>query len=347
MDSSSPPPTPAQLPLFPSLAPALSPLGQSSVPPAAIEPAPPPTSLSAAAEAYLAWLTTNGRAIHTVRSTRHDLDGLVDFLGDVLLAQITPERLAAHVAWLRSARTNSPASLRRKIATIKVFFRHCTQQGWLPRSPAEALRYPGAVRPALVALTPAEQDAVVAQAQVDPTWHALTLLLLDVGLKRDEALALRVQDLHLDRHGEQSHVTVRRTREAKRLRHRTVPLTPRAHIALLRLLTAPLPGARLFSLSVRGVNFVIETIGVRAGLSSVRKLTPEVLRDTFAVNQVLPRLQAERALAAANATINDLEELQRQHDHEVLQLLGLSRYSDAMARYRALAARRLDAPPEP
>jgi site-specific recombinase XerD len=345
MDIFSPPPTPVQLPLFPPLPPAPPPATQSSPP--AVEPAAPPTSLSAAAAAYLAWLTSNGRALHTVRSTRHDLDALVEFLGDVPLAQITPERLAAHVAWLRTARANRAASLRRKIATIKVFFRHCTQQGWLPRSPAEALRYPGAVRSPLTALTPTEQEAVVAQAQADPTWHALTLLLLDAGLKRDEALALRAQDLRLGRRAEESQVTVRRTREAKRLRRRTVPLTPRAHAALTRLLTAPLPGERLFNISVRGVNFVIETIGARAGLTSVRKLTPEVLRDTFAVNQVLPRLQAERALAAAGAPASDLEELQRQHDHEVLQLLGLSQYSDAMARYRALAARCLDAPPQP
>jgi integrase len=131
---------------------------------------------------------------------------------------------------------------------------------------------------------------------------------------------------------------VRHASQAKRVRRRSVPLTPRAHFALARLLRAPLPGGPLFSISVRGVNFVVETLGRRANITRLKKLTPEILRDTFAVRAMRDLIEQETTAASHGATPRELERLRARHDLHILQLLGLSRYSDMAARYRAAAA---------
>ncbi|HZS02618.1 MAG TPA: site-specific integrase [Chloroflexota bacterium] len=297
----------------------------------------PPRQLADAVRAYSFYLADAGRATHTVRSTELDLNGLLEHLGDVPLADLSPGQVAEHVRWLRTVRHNGTSSLRRKIATLKTFFRYAVEASWLVSSPAEGIPYPPLKRSAMVVLTDTEIEAVVQAASHDPAWHALLLLLADAGLKRDEVLALQAEDLYLAREPSDSRVTVRHTSQAKRARRRSVPLTPRTHFALARLLKAPLPGGLLFSISVRGVNFVVETAGRRAGITRLKKLTPEMLRDTFAVRQMRRRIEEETAASVRGATPRELERLRARHDEQVLQMLGLSRYSEMAARYRAAA----------
>jgi site-specific recombinase XerD len=327
----------------------LSPDGSS---PVAVATPPPPVAshpghLSEAVAAFCLHLTNDSRAPHTVRSTELDLRGLLEHLGDIRLADIAPGQLAAHVRWLRTDRHNGSSSLRRKIATLKMFFRYAMHVGWLTESPAESVPYPPLHRAPVVALSPNELESVIAAGAHDPVWHALALLFADAGLKRDEVLALLAEDLYLAREPSDSRVTVRHASQAKRVRRRSVPLTPRAHFALARLLQAPLPGGPLFSISVRGVNFVVETLGRRAQLSRIKKLTPDILRDTFAVRTVQSQIEVESSAATRGATARQLDRLRGQHDLQLLQLLGLSRYSDMAARYRAAAAAGSPATPQP
>jgi integrase len=302
-----------------------------------------PVRLSEAAGTYCAHLVANERATHTVASTALDLAALVEQTGDISLSIITPTHLADHVRWLRTERHNGTASLRRKIATLKTFFRHAVAVGWLTTNPADSLAYPPPHRPPVVALNPTEVEAVIAAAAPDLAWHAVVLLFVDAGLKRDEVLALRTEDLYLAREPGESQLTVRHAAQAKRVRRRSVPLTPRAHFALARLLSAPLPGGPLLSISVRGVNFVVETVGHRAQITRLKKLTPDLLRDTFAVRAVEDRVGREAAAAERGATARELDRLRANHDLQVLQLLGLSRNSDMALRYRAAAAVRRSA----
>jgi integrase len=223
--------------------------------------------------------------------------------------------------------------LRRKIASLKGLFRYAQANGWLLTDPATTLVYPPPHRPSIVALRPAE-DAAVVDAASDPLWRVLVLLFLDCGLKRDEVLALRAEDILLGRGPQASLVNVRRAADAQRARARSLAVTARLHDALTALLTQPLPGRQIVDLSVRGVNFVVETIGHRAALSRIPTLTPEILRDTFAVRSMAHYVEEERRLAGQGATPRTLARVRSQHDQELLQALGLSRQSDGPARYR-------------
>jgi len=296
----------------------------------------PPVRLSEAARAYCAYLVERDRAEHTVRSTTLDLAGLVEHLGDMELAQLSAEMLQSHLHWLQTSRNNHTSSLRRKIASLKGLFRHVQGSGWLATDPAATLVYPPPHRLSIVALRPAEEAAAIA-ATSDPLWLALVLLFLDCGLKRDEVLALRAEDVLLGQNTESSLISVRRAAHAQRARVRALRVTERLRTALTALLGSPLPGRQVVDLSVRGVNFVVETIGHRAGLTRVPTLTPEILRDTFAVRSMADYLERERRLVDQRATPRTLAKARAQHDHELLEALGLSRQSDGPARYRRAA----------
>jgi integrase len=244
--------------------------------------------------------------------------------------------LQSHLQWLQTSRNNHTSSLRRKIASLKGLFRHAQASGWLAADPAATLIYPPPHRPSIVALRPAEEAAAVAAAS-DPLWQALVLLFLDCGLKRDEVLALRAEDVLLGPHAESSLISVRRADRAQRARARSLRVTERLHHALSSLLTTPLPGRQVVDLSVRGVNFVVETIGHRAGLTRIPTLTPEILRDTFAVQSMAAYVELERRLVDERRTPRTLAKARAQHDQELLQSLGLSRQSDGPARYRRAA----------
>ena len=86
------------------------------------------------------------------------------------------------------------------------------------------------------------------------------------------------------------------------------------------------------------MNFVVETVGHRAEITRLKKLTPDVLRDTFAVRAMEERMAREIDAASRGANARELSRLRGTHDVQVLQLLGLSRNSDMALRYRAAAA---------
>lgn len=297
----------------------------------------PPGRLSEAITAYTAQLAELNRAHHTLTSTALDLAGVVAHLGDIELASVTPQALQEHVRWLQTSRNNRAASLRRKIASLKGLFRHAHAAGWIAADPAAGLIYPPPVRPAVVALREDEEAAAVAAASHDPVWLALVLLLLDCGLKRDEVLALRCDDVQLGQSCSASHLTVRRAARAKRTRRRSLAVSQRLYGALARLVAQPLPGTHLVDLSVRGVNFVVETIGHRAGIERLPKLTPEILRDTFAVRLAARWEDEEQRQADAGANARQLLRLRKQHDLALLADLGLSAGSDMAGRYRQAA----------
>ena len=62
--------------------------------------------------------------------------------------------------------------------------------GWLLATATWGLSAPLATRMG--------EPRLVAATEDNPFWRALVLLLLDTGLKRDEVLALRVADIHLE-----------------------------------------------------------------------------------------------------------------------------------------------------
>jgi site-specific recombinase XerD len=305
---------------------------------------PPPLDPAAArlAEAIPRFLTFSAaidRSDYTLDAFRLDLSLLARFLGNRVVREIALDDLRGYVAWLRLERKNDSRSLRRKVASIKAFFAYLQQEGIRDDDPARQLIYPN-LEPRVPEFLESDEAERLLAAAERPHWRALLLTLLDTGLKRDEVLALHPADVHLElSDATGSYLVIRAADQARKIRARALPLTPRLAAELRGQIDSD-PGERLFPLSVRAINFIVETCGERAGIRKRGAISPQMLRDTFAVGEVRRRVAAEGQRRNAGAASAELTSLRQRHDREVIDLLGLSPdgTNDPIARYRVVAS---------
>ncbi len=298
---------------------------------------PRPLRVEDPVPAFLDSLVAAGKARHTVASVRFDVQQLVHFVAPASLSELKLRQLRLFVRWLATDRGNKPSSVRRKIATLKSFSRFLFESGQLSSDVAARLAYP----PARLQLPPAlnaedAQRLLRAALEHSLAWGCVVGLLLETGIKRDELLALQRDDVVLAVDDPRdSFIRLRRRREAQRTRLRTVPVSTRLHSILgEQILVRPLDGQRLFQLSARGVDFIVESCGHLAGLKVPAKVTPQLLRDTFAIRRMTECLQRERALAARDPDEEALKSARSEHNQQLLHLLGLSPGSAVAQRYR-------------
>ena len=273
-------------------------------------------------------LAGRGRFRHTLASTRLDLLQFGRFLGSQQLQSISTDDLRAYFVWLQGQQGNAAASLRRKTSTLKRAFQFLHSNGVLAEDPSTPLLYPALESARRRVLSGVQADAIV-RAAGSPSWMALVTCLVDCGLKRDELLALRWQDVDL----KERLVHVRRRQASQRARRRTLALTERLVSALQTHHARSLGKSAVFQLSARGIDFIVEACGRRAGVRPGEKVTPQMLRDAYAIGRVALFVERERALGDNNEARSNLA---RGHERTLLRELGLSDQSVAATRYRRL-----------
>ena len=298
-----------------------------------------PHRVSQLVPGYLEFCAAIDRAPHTLRTIELDLSLLARFLEDRPVQSIGLDDLRHFSAWLRAERHNDSRSLRRKVASVKAFFAYLREHGVRDDDPSEALIYPAA-EPHLPEFLESGEARRLVDAAERLLWRALIVTLLETGLKRDEVLALHPSDVFLDPDdADRSYLVVRAASQARRIRARTLPLSLQARDVLTQYL-ATVVGDHLFPVSVRAVNLIVETTGERAGLHKRGPISPQMLRDSFAVQEVRRRLDDEDESRRSGLSDVALAALQERHDREVCDLLGLATdgTNDPIARYRILAA---------
>lgn len=296
-----------------------------------------PTRVEDPLTAFFDHLIASGKSRHSVTSARLDLSLLGRFVQPTPLGQIQLRQLRLFVRWLAVDRGNKPSSLRRKIATLKAFSHFLFQAGVATTDVATRLPYPRAQPRLPRPLSADEAQRILRTArQHSPLWHAVLSTLLETGLKRDELLSLRPSDVVLDPDDlSESFIRLQRRRDAERTRLRSMPVTRQLHTVLQEFLPGrPNPDQRLFELSPRGVDYVVEACGHLANVRTRGKLTPQLLRDTFAIRRVIEFIQRERTAAANGASPEQLLSMHAEHDAQLLRLLGLSTASTVAERYR-------------
>jgi site-specific recombinase XerD len=309
--------------------------------PLAMEPErrarPQATRLKAAIEEYKQYLAALNRSKHTRDSFGLDLKLLLEHLGDVPLHDIAERDLRSFISWVSVQRNNSAISVRRKVASLKNFFAYLHNERAISHDPALRLIYPE-IYPALPEFLEDEKAAdLLAAAEEHPFWRALTMLMMDTGLKRDEVVALGRVDVSLTDSGEGSYLVVRETEAAKRLRSRRLEISAPVAAVLTEYLAGQPDRERFFDVSARGVNFIVETCGKRAHIATRgSKLTPQILRETYAVRQMRALSAAEDALRAAGHTEDSVAAVMDQHDLQLLRLLGLHEEPESAKKYRKL-----------
>lgn len=179
-------------------------------------PAPPPLPDAAlkARDAFVAYLRVEvGAARHTLDAYARDLDALLlDLAGAGVAdpAHATPRHLSAHIAALRTARSLSPTSVTRHLATIKVFFRWLMARGRVDKDPTELLERPHRWRSLPDVLSPKQLRTLLAtpappknpKTAIDGVlWvrdRAILELLYASGLRATELTCVEHQDVVSD-----------------------------------------------------------------------------------------------------------------------------------------------------
>jgi integrase/recombinase XerD len=239
-------------------------------------------------EGFLALLATR-RAPKTVEAYRRDLSALGAWL-DGPVAEVTTERLEQYLAELRAAGL-SPATIGRRVAAVRSFFRHQTLLGLCTDNPAAELELPRRRRTLPRTLSPAEAERLVEAASgTTPRAlrdRALVELLYGAGLRVSEAVGLEKGSVDLE--GRLVRCIGKGSKE------RVVPIGRQAVTALRRYLSRGRPfldtrhrpelflNAKGGGLTRAGAFLILRRLAAKAGLEPER-IHPHLLRHSFATH---------------------------------------------------------------
>jgi len=239
-------------------------------------------------EGFLA-LSAARLAPRTVEAYRRDLFALADWL-EHSPASVTTEELERYLAELRAAGL-SGATIARRVASLRSFFRHLVLIGAADANPAADLELPRRTRRLPRALSPSEAERLIdAAAGTTPRTlrdRALVELLYGAGLRVGEAVGLDKGGVDLDQR------LVRTI--GKGGKERVVPVGRQAVEALRRYLGRGRPhldrrhrpelflNAQGGALTRAGAFLILRKLAAKAGLEPER-VHPHLLRHSFATH---------------------------------------------------------------
>ncbi|HIF34670.1 MAG: tyrosine recombinase XerC [Pirellulaceae bacterium] len=272
---------------------------------------PTPDPLDATVSGFLDYLKYERNASqYTLKSYGEDLACLDEFLTEslgraVVAHTVEPQQLRAYIATLHDA-GYAKASIARRLASMRSFFRYMQRQGWIDHNPAEPLRNPRPQRKLPHLLS---QDEIGQLLSAPPHRtnqglrdRAILETIYSAGLRVSELVGINDSDLRWDE-------TIVRIR-GKGKKERLAPLGRFAITALKKWLVkreladdvAQGAAAAVFTnrfgrrLTTRSVARMLEKYIQQTGLDS--RTSPHTLRHSFATH-----------LLDAGADIRSVQEL--------------------------------------
>jgi integrase/recombinase XerD len=238
-----------------------------------------------------------GLSRNTLEAYRSDLQQFGEFLGrhELQPLEVYPTDLAAFVSELASGRDGkpavAPATLQRKIACLRSFYRHMRREQLIEHDPTSELRAPRSPARLPKVLTRDEVSKLLDQPRGNSTAALRDRALLETmyacGLRASEAISLELSELDLE-------AGILRAR-GKGNKERLVPIGSKA-IGTLRLylergrprLVGLREEPRVFvnlrggGLSRQGLYKIVQRHAHTAGLD--HRMSPHTLRHTFATH---------------------------------------------------------------
>jgi site-specific recombinase XerD len=284
--------------------------------------------------AYERYLIGSRKAAQTVAGFTTDIRQLAAFYPQRPLSDLSTAHLQTFLGHLQRDHRLSEKTITRKTTALKSYGAFLVAAKLLASDPAASLVYPALHLPLPEVLSPEEMQRLLQAAQEKPLWYALIATLRYAGAKREEALALRREDVAFG--GPAPTIALRKRRPSRYGRDRIVPLTEPLR-QILRQYLAGLEGPYLFPLHVRSVKWGLAHYAQRAGIG--RPISAETLRDTFAVSWLQERLASEAELARLGLE-EALAAVREQHDRGLIAVLGLAEGTrhaeEAVRAYRTL-----------
>ena len=253
------------------------------------------------------------RPINTIDSYMYDLAIFQESLGNKTIDRITNTDLANFLG-----QANSKSTRKRRLTSLQGLYRYLVdKEKVLDRNLADSF-FPDYI-PLKTPHTifPQEQEALLDAAfQENSRTYLIVYLLLKLGFTRTELLALKVDHVDISDH-DKPIVYIYYEEVRWQPKERKLAAGPEFSDAFEKYVAEYRPVSRLFNLLPQSVNKMISRVAEAAGIT--KSVTPQSLRDTFAV---------EQAKAGAD-------------EKKLLQILGLapdSRNRKSVQRYIKLAA---------
>lgn len=244
-------------------------------------------------------LIKEGKSQHTVNAFTSDLQLLAEYTGDALaVGKYTTSLLNEFLDWLEHGRgvPCSRKSYARRVTTLKVFFKWLHQIGAIPHDPAKPVLQRSGPAPLAVILSPDEirQALLAAQGmrrgdEIDTRPEMLFRLILDTGIKKSEALALKPTDI--DRSNAQNPQILVRHKARNIYKERRIKLDPDWVRLFDHYMSQYMPRETIFNCTARNLEYILTDVGEIAGIPN--KLSFEMLRWTCAVRDIRSGLDEE------------------------------------------------------
>jgi len=271
------------------------------------------SSLEVARWWYKRHLEQERRPINTITSYMYDLSLLQDFIGPKRISAISEGDIRRFLDLALNKSTR-----KRRLTSIGGLFRYLIKdEKLLTEDPSDKF-YPDFIQlKTPQVLFAEEQEELLAAAKAENLrTYLIVWLLLKLGLTRAELLAIKVD--HVDM-SEPAQPLVYIFYEDVRWqpKERKLAATVEFGAAFQQFLAEYKPERRLFEMMPQSVNKLVDRVALAADIS--KRVTPQSLRDTYAVGQ-----------AKVGAT-----------ETKLLQILGLapdSRNRRSVQRYTKLAA---------
>jgi integrase/recombinase XerD len=262
------------------------------------QPLRPSVELARLTLDFLAYLELErGLSRNTLGAYRSDLLQFGQFLDrrDLGVTEATHGDLAAFLSELAKGGSERPAvaaaTLQRKAACLRSFYRHLRREGLIEHDPTADLRGPGRTQRLPKVLSREEVAALLAQPRgtgpLDQRDRALLEVMYACGLRASEAIGLQASDVDLDE-------GMLRAR-GKGSKERVVPIGRHAVAALRayerrgrpalvgpRVQTQLLVNHRGGPLTRQGLYKIVQGHARAAGLE--QKMSPHTLRHSFATH---------------------------------------------------------------
>ncbi len=294
-----------QLPLFPPSGAKPKPKvaeTPESRPVAANAPLVATSSLAVAIGAYHEQMLRQGLSPYTIQAFGGDLNLFRKHVGsNIPLNEITTETLNRFLNWLRYERgvPCKPKSYQRRLTTLKVFFAWLKQTQVITEDPAAPIAHQPVTSPlpdvlyadqvaklkntAREILAPSATLRASAEKS-DARPYLLVTLLLATGIKKSEAMAIRLTDIDAS-NSKQGVLYIRYDDAKKRHKERKLKLSPEFLETLPRYLEQYQPKSHLFECTARNLEYVLADLAKMTGLGDT--VSFESLRWTCAVQDFL------------------------------------------------------------
>lgn len=286
------------------------------------------SSLSAAITAFHEHMRQQGFSENTIKAFGGDLNIFRKYMGsNKPVAEVTSQDIQTFMHYLRYQRgvPCSMKSYQRRLTSIKVFFNYLYEQGVTETDPAATVAHQPVIVPLPGILNTSQVERLLkttcellSAPKPDARPHLLVTLLLTTGMKKSEAMAIRLGDIDLA-HPDQPFVMIRYDDPRRWHKERKLRLPPDFPITYKQYVEQYQPRERIFECTPRNLEYVLSDVARLAGLDG--KVSFEVLRWTSAVRDSAAGMR----------------------DETLRQKLGLSTitWQDAGGKIKRLAARPL------